>query len=109
MGGGKGKVVERAALVRAGRVILETQSDMPPLPFRKLQYKLNFATRICRILPGQAPTPQSDLLYKGPGPNPVRYCVPRSPLKWFRETVLNYSGHKSLRARRKEMELEKLE
>ena len=108
MGGGKGKVVERAALVRAGRVIVETTSEMPPLPFRKLQYKLGFPTLICHILPGQAPTPRSELLYKGPGPNPVRYCVPRSPLKWYRETVLHYAGHKSFRVRRMEMELEKM-
>ncbi|KAI6657940.1 hypothetical protein LOD99_15657 [Oopsacas minuta] len=112
MGGGKGKVVDRAALVRAGRVIVETESDLPPLPFKKMQSKLDFPTRICRILPGQVPTPNSEFCFKGGkggGPNPVRYSFPRSPLKWFRETVLNYSGHKTARGRRKELMMEEMQ
>ena len=108
MGGGKGKVVDRAALVRPGRVIVETESELPPLPFKKLQSRLDFPTRICRILPGQTPTPREELIAKTNGPNPVRYRVPRSPLKWFRETVLQYSGHKTHRGRLKELMLENI-
>lgn len=85
MGGGKGKVVGTCRLVRAGRVLIECQSEFPPIPFKQLQYRLGFPTRIIHIRPEDTATPNSELLYHGPQPNKVRYCLPKSPLKWMRE------------------------
>ena len=101
MGGGKGKVVSRAALVKPGGVLVETESKLPPYAFKKLKRLFGFPTRICHILPGQEPTPESELEWKGPGPSPIRYTIPVSPRKWYREIVENYAGQKTLRVRNK--------